>query len=124
MRFFEKKYRRCFNYAKDVHSKMFILKRKIFLQFLLSVFIGRDSQSPGPSRLSATSVNHGVHDMDRPRFSSDHFGRGSRFKGFFIGCRYSAYLSKSNSLCSEAEAKAGSNFCCEIRVRHVILILK
>ena len=121
MRFFEKKYRRCFNYAKDVHSKMFSLKRKIFLQFLFSLFIGRDSQSPGPSRLPAKSVNHGAHDMDRPRFSSDHFGRGSRFIGFFIGCRYSAYLSKTNSLCSET--KASSNFC-DIRVRHAILILK
>ena len=107
MRFFEKKYRRCFNYAKDVHSKMFSLKRKIFLQFLFSLFIGKDSKPPGPSRLSVRSVNHAVHEIDRPIFLSDQ-GRGSRFKGFFIGCGYSAYFNKTDLLCSEA--KAGSIF--------------
>ena len=77
---------------------MFILKRKIFFQFLFSVFIGRDShgsEPPGPSGPGPSgSMKSVVHRLE---------ARESLFEGFFIGCRYNVYLNQTDSFCPEAK---------------------
>ena len=85
---------------------MFILKRKIFFQFLFSVFIGRDShgsEPPGPSGPGRTGSMKSVdHRLDF---------RESPFEGFFNGCRYGVNLNQTDSFCSEAKIQDRFIFC-------------
>ena len=85
---------------------MFILKRKIFFQFLFSVFIGRDShgsEPPGPSGPEPCGPGPSGPGPSGSMKSVDHRleARESLFEGFFIGC--SVNLNQTDSFCSKAK---------------------